>query len=60
MNDFDRAEEKHDLDKAMNYYPDLVCDECGCELTEDECEKGYVICSDCDGECRCKQCRECK
>ncbi len=31
MNDFDRAEMKHDLDKAMNYYDE--CDKyCECDL----------------------------
>lgn len=29
MNDFDKAEMKHDLDKAVLYYPDeVMCDRC--------------------------------
>lgn len=42
MNDFDRAEMKHDLDKSMNYYPDenscLRCEEEEAEPDDDYCE----------------------
>jgi len=44
MNDFDRAEMKHDLDKAMNYYPDEgICLRC----EEDEVAEGYEWCEHC-------------
>ena len=42
MNDFDRAEMKHDLDKAMNYYPDenlcIRCEEEESLPDDDLCE----------------------
>ena len=36
------------------------CKICGCELIERELERGENLCEQCDGECHCVQCEECK
>jgi hypothetical protein len=50
---------QYDSWKLESPKEDILCINCGCELTDKECDTETGLCNECCGECRCRQCTEC-
>ena len=49
----DQAQEQYDRQLPKD---DILCDECGCTLSEWEVDHKYSTCNECSEDCRCRQC----